>query len=225
MEQLVFPITEREAKNSGITYSSDNNKNALFPSQLRNERKKKGISQADLARVLGVSKSTIGLWETGDTLPDAKALHDLADYFEVSADYLLCFTTDSHRTPRAADDLGISREAVNVLSFMKSETFKKHDNDIVSKFIGSFGFVKIIAQIDYLSRLVDEVKQLPHSELEEWGVKESVDTKSWEKDLSNKLGYPVYVMTPDKRLAAELQIVRDLAGNLAKEISGMETKK
>ena len=89
MEQLVFPVTEKEAEKRGVKYSSKANKDALFPSRLRELRKGKGVSQAVLAATLGVSKSTVGLWETGDTLPDAKALYDLANYYDVSADFLL----------------------------------------------------------------------------------------------------------------------------------------
>ena len=72
MEQLVFPVTKKAAEKQGGVYSSDANKNALFPSRLRELRKEKGVSQDQLANELGVSKSTIGLYETGDTLPDAK---------------------------------------------------------------------------------------------------------------------------------------------------------
>ena len=97
MERLIFPVTRREAEKGGRPYSSAENRNALFPSQLRELRKEKGISQEALARDLGVSKSTIGLYETGDTLPDAKTLHDLAVYFDVSADWLLGLT--DVRTP------------------------------------------------------------------------------------------------------------------------------
>lgn len=89
MEQPFFPVTRRGAERQGIPFSSDANKNAPFPSQLRELRKEKGISQEVLAKTLGVSKSTVGLWETGDTLPDAKALHDIAVYFKVTSDYLL----------------------------------------------------------------------------------------------------------------------------------------
>lgn len=89
MEQLFFPVTRREAERQGIPFSSVKNKKAHFPSQLRELRKGKGISQAALAKTLGVSKSTVGLWETGDTLPDAKSVYELAVYFEVSADWLL----------------------------------------------------------------------------------------------------------------------------------------
>lgn len=89
MEQLVFPATKKEAEKKGISYSSENNKNALFPSRLRTLRAEKGVSQAAFAAALGVSKSTIGLYETGDTLPDAKTLYDMAKYFSVTSDYLL----------------------------------------------------------------------------------------------------------------------------------------
>lgn len=89
MEPLFFPVTQKKASQAGIGRSSDANKNALFPTQLRNLRKEKGVSQDELSKILGVSKSTVGLWETGDTLPDARSLHDLAVYYEVSADYLL----------------------------------------------------------------------------------------------------------------------------------------
>lgn len=89
MERLIFPVTKKEAEKKGIQYSSKENKNALFPYRLRELRREKNVSQAELALALGVSKSTIGLYETGDTLPDAKTLYDLAKYFSVSSDYLL----------------------------------------------------------------------------------------------------------------------------------------
>ena len=83
MKTLIFPVTKKEAEKSGTSYSSEANKNALFPTQLRELRKEKGVSQETVARDLGVSKSTIGLYETGDTLPDVKTLSDLAKYYGV----------------------------------------------------------------------------------------------------------------------------------------------
>lgn len=94
MERLIFPVTKKEAEKRGIPYSSAENKNAVFPSQLRKLREDKGVSQLTLAAELGISKSTLGLYETGDTLPDAKTLHDMAVYFNVSADYLLGLSSE-----------------------------------------------------------------------------------------------------------------------------------
>lgn len=89
MEQRKFPITKKAAERTGIPYSSEANKNALFPSRLRALREKEGISQAGLASLLGVSKSTIGLYETGDTLPDIETADKLASHFDISVDYLI----------------------------------------------------------------------------------------------------------------------------------------
>ena len=118
MERLIFPVTKKEAEKSGRKYSSEENKKALFPSQLRDLRKEKGISQETLARDLGVSKSTIGLYETGDTLPDAKTLHDIAIYFDISADWLLVLSTvpTSNKNVRdVCEYTGLSAEAVSAL--------------------------------------------------------------------------------------------------------------
>jgi len=52
---------------------------------LRNER---GISQTELGKVLGVSRWAILNYEGGKNRPDYDGLMKLADYFEVSLDWL-----------------------------------------------------------------------------------------------------------------------------------------
>lgn len=52
-------------------------------------RKEKGLSQTDLAKKLGISLSSLGRWERGDTLPDVADLKKLSEILEVTADYLL----------------------------------------------------------------------------------------------------------------------------------------
>ena len=60
-----------------------------FKDTLRELRKKKGLSQVELAEKLGFSKSLIGLYETGDRKPSFKALGAIADIFNISTDYLM----------------------------------------------------------------------------------------------------------------------------------------
>lgn len=60
-----------------------------FKERLKELRKQRGVSQAVLAERLGMSKSTIGMYETGDITPSLEALNALADYFNVDIDYLL----------------------------------------------------------------------------------------------------------------------------------------
>lgn len=54
--------------------------------EIRTGRK---ISQQKLADIIGVSRSTIAMWETDGSQPDNEMLKKIADYFNVSTDYLL----------------------------------------------------------------------------------------------------------------------------------------
>lgn len=47
------------------------------------------ISQQKLANLIGVSRSTIAMWELGNSEPDNENLTKLANFFNVSVDYLL----------------------------------------------------------------------------------------------------------------------------------------
>jgi len=60
-----------------------------FKDRLKDLRKKRGLSQVALAERLGLSKSTIGAYETGDITPSVEALNAIADFFNVDLDYLL----------------------------------------------------------------------------------------------------------------------------------------
>lgn len=52
-------------------------------------RKKKRMTQRDLAKAMKVSQQTVGAWETGRAIPGADTLSELSDYFNVTTDYLL----------------------------------------------------------------------------------------------------------------------------------------
>jgi len=52
-------------------------------------RKQAGMSQFQLAKVLDIATSTLGMYETGKREPSLKVLNRIASYFNVSTDYLL----------------------------------------------------------------------------------------------------------------------------------------
>jgi repressor LexA len=56
---------------------------------LKRIRKEKGYSQEKVAQALGVARSTIAMWEKGASQPDHNSLKALADYFNVTVDFLL----------------------------------------------------------------------------------------------------------------------------------------
>ena len=55
-------------------------------SKIRIESK---LNQRELAQALGVTAGAVGLWETDKRLPDAHMIVKIAQYFNVSTDYLL----------------------------------------------------------------------------------------------------------------------------------------
>lgn len=60
-----------------------------FKERLKELRKAKNLSQATLAERLGMSKSTIGMYETGDIKPSVEAIEALAEFFNVNRGYLM----------------------------------------------------------------------------------------------------------------------------------------
>lgn len=59
-----------------------------FPDILKSLRKKNNLNQQELAKVIGVSRSAIGMYESGQREPDFETMEAIADYFNVSMDYL-----------------------------------------------------------------------------------------------------------------------------------------
>ena len=52
-------------------------------------RKKHGLTQAELAEKVNYSDKAVSKWECGDAMPDISVLKQLADYLNVTVDYLL----------------------------------------------------------------------------------------------------------------------------------------
>lgn len=61
----------------------------IFAANLRKLREQKGLSMQALADALKLSKSSINMYERAEREPSLQTLCSLADYFEVSTDYLL----------------------------------------------------------------------------------------------------------------------------------------
>lgn len=61
----------------------------MIGERIKSLRKAKNISQAELAKQLGVSAGNVGDWERGRAKPGLDALILLVEYFKISADYLL----------------------------------------------------------------------------------------------------------------------------------------
>ena len=66
---------------------------ATIAQRLKELRFTKGIEQAELAKVAGVSRTAMGKYENGDVIPKATALMAISQAYSVSMDWL-CGLTD-----------------------------------------------------------------------------------------------------------------------------------
>lgn len=127
MKVPFFPVTPKEAEEYGIENRTEANRNCPFAKRLAQLRQEKGLTQQKLADILKCSKSTISLYETGDTVPDAKNIVGLCDIFGVSCDYLLCQT--DYRRPEnerlTVEEMGYSEKAAQKLNDL--DLFKVRD--------------------------------------------------------------------------------------------------
>jgi transcriptional regulator with XRE-family HTH domain len=63
-------------------------KQEYFCQRLKEMRMAKKLTLEQLGKELGVAKQTVGHWETGYRLPPFDVTVTVADYFNVSLDYL-----------------------------------------------------------------------------------------------------------------------------------------
>lgn len=82
-------------------------------------RTNKGLSQYELAKVLSLSRGQISNYELGTRQPDYETLAKIADYFNVSTDYLLGRTDDP--TPSSSSKSVLPKGFENFIRIMKSQ--------------------------------------------------------------------------------------------------------
>ena len=103
------------SKSSGTTVDKYN---ALFATTLRDFMMKSPkthtpVTQKELAAYLGVRPQTVSLYCTGESLPNCEQLLRIADFFGVTADYMMTGRKPENRPVR--EMLGLSETTVQNL--------------------------------------------------------------------------------------------------------------
>ena len=60
-----------------------------FGTKIKKLRAARGMKQDDLAKVIGVSKGTVSVWERNARFPEMDTIQRLVNYFEVPLSFLL----------------------------------------------------------------------------------------------------------------------------------------
>lgn len=73
---------------------NNNIKNREFSEIIKELRELRGLKQEELANIFGLKRTTISSWEVGKSKPDVDTLIKVAEFFNVSIDYLLSHEVD-----------------------------------------------------------------------------------------------------------------------------------
>lgn len=103
-----------------------------------------GYTQIEMSQKLGISRSTIGMYETGAREPDFETLETIADFFNVDIDYLLGRTDKTTILPESS--YYFNEDARELAEFMfknpeykvlfdASRKVKKEDIEFVRQFM------------------------------------------------------------------------------------------
>lgn len=88
-----------------------------FGEKLKEARKKNGLSQEELAELIGVSRAAVAKWETGKGLPDIENLKAAAGLLDVSIDYLL--------EDGGSIDLCVTKKAIDLEQYGSSKKLSR----------------------------------------------------------------------------------------------------
>ncbi|EAC4304668.1 helix-turn-helix domain-containing protein [Listeria monocytogenes] len=102
----------------------------MFGDTLMKLRKSKNLTQSDIAKILGVARTTYSSYEQNRRMPDAEIQIKIADYFDVSLDYLHGRSKNNIADTIAAHiDSNASEEDIKEILAYIEEKRKEHVNE------------------------------------------------------------------------------------------------
>lgn len=126
-----------------------------FGNRLKKLRESKDMSQVDLATILQVSSSAIGMYEQGLREPNIERLTQLANIFDVSLDYLMCRTND-----KSATFSNMTRDLIDLLHLPDEEILKIRVAEIDGKPVSKEDFKNFIIQVRLRRQLDSSLSDL-----------------------------------------------------------------
>lgn len=108
----------------------------MLSKRIASERKKINKTQAEVAKSIGIARTTYAMYEQGKREPDYATLEKLANFFDVSIDYLLGRTEESQDKNSKDNKLAGLDENVYALA-RNIQDLDPESQDALSKLIES----------------------------------------------------------------------------------------
>lgn len=105
---------------------------STFSKILRELRKEKQLTGEDLGKVFNVTKTAISYWENGKTFPDELTIKQMADYFDVSTDFLL--GVSDIRNPYKEDNNKVKDEIITIAAHHDGDEYTDEDKRLIEDF-------------------------------------------------------------------------------------------
>lgn len=113
---------------------------------LKELRKEKGITQAQLAETLGVASRSVSRWENGVNMPDFSLLIEIAKYYNIEIGELL----DGERKNEYMD-----KKTEETLE--KIADYNENEKKLLARRVGHFQGVALIAMLGYMYMLFSDM--------------------------------------------------------------------
>ena len=136
-----------------------------FSENIKHLRKSRGFTQEQLAEALGVTTGAVYKWENGLAMPEIKMLVELADFFEVSVDFLLDYTVQKDNVNAAIHRIQSLRHERKLIESAREA------EKVLQKYPNHFEIVYQSAMTYYLMITQDEKTALRCIELLEQACK------------------------------------------------------
>ena len=120
-----------------------------FQNIFKRLRTSSGLTQVEMAEKLGISRSTIGMYETGAREPDFETFEKIADFFNVDTDYLLGRTEKTSILPETVGHYYLNDETREIAQ----EVFENPDLRSLFHVARDIEPNELRAHIEFMKRL------------------------------------------------------------------------
>lgn len=125
-----------------------------FKNVFKRLRTSSKLTQAEMALKLGVSKSTISMYENGNREPDFETLEKIADFFNVDTDYLLGRTEKTSILPETIGHYYLNDETREIAQ----EVFENPELRSLFHVARDIPPERLRAHIDFMKSLKEQEK-------------------------------------------------------------------